>query len=162
MKMAGYVKIDGWKAGIKFSAAHIIPEYEKCGRLHGHSYAIHAKVYGEINERGIILDFLSLKEILRNIAEELDHKILIPERHRNVKVREVDNYVEIMSNGKKYLFPKEDCALLPINSTSAETLASYIADKLIQQIAREENILEVELGLDEGQGQGAWVRKKVH
>ncbi|RLF38168.1 MAG: 6-pyruvoyl tetrahydropterin synthase family protein, partial [Thermoplasmata archaeon] len=55
--MIGYIRIDGWKAGIKFSAAHIIPEYEKCGRLHGHSYAIHAKVYGNPNEKGIIMDF---------------------------------------------------------------------------------------------------------
>ncbi|MCD6411585.1 MAG: 6-carboxytetrahydropterin synthase, partial [Thermoplasmata archaeon] len=74
--MIGYIRIDGWKAGIKFSAAHIIPEYEKCGRLHGHSYAIHAKVYGNPNEKGIIMDFIHLKNNLKEIAEELDHKIL--------------------------------------------------------------------------------------
>ncbi|RLF42165.1 MAG: 6-pyruvoyl tetrahydropterin synthase family protein, partial [Thermoplasmata archaeon] len=44
--MMSYIEIDGWRANIRFSSAHIIPEYDKCGRLHGHTYAIHAKIYG--------------------------------------------------------------------------------------------------------------------
>jgi len=158
--MIGYIRIDGWKAGIKFSAAHIIPEYEKCGRLHGHSYAIHAKVYGNPNEKGIIMDFIHLKNSLKEIAEELDHKILIPEKHKGVKVRKMDDYVELINNGKKYLFPKEDCAFLPVSSTSAESLAHYIANRLACKI-KEKNITEIEIGLDEGQGQGAWVKRRI-
>ncbi|HHH77810.1 MAG TPA: 6-pyruvoyl tetrahydropterin synthase family protein, partial [Thermoplasmatales archaeon] len=33
------VKVDGWRSHIVFSSAHFIPDYERCGRLHGHSYA---------------------------------------------------------------------------------------------------------------------------
>ena len=55
--MESYISIDGWKANIRFSSAHVIPEYEKCGRLHGHTYAVHVKIYGETDEKGIIIDF---------------------------------------------------------------------------------------------------------
>ena len=45
--------IDGWDAGIKFSACHFIPGHDKCSRLHGHIYAIHAKIFGNQNEPDI-------------------------------------------------------------------------------------------------------------
>ena len=62
--MESYITVDGWKLNIRFSSAHIIPEYEKCGRLHGHTYAIHTKIFGEIDDKGIILDFKLIKEKL--------------------------------------------------------------------------------------------------
>ena len=55
--MISYIIIDGWKSNIRFSSAHIIPDYEKCGRLHGHTYAVHAKISGKLDKNGIIMDF---------------------------------------------------------------------------------------------------------
>ena len=51
--MNTYITIDGWNAKIRFSSAHVIPEYEKCGRLHGHTYEVHAKVFGKTDEKGL-------------------------------------------------------------------------------------------------------------
>ena len=70
--MKSYITIDGWNAKIRFSSAHVIPEYEKCGRLHGHTYAVHVKVFGKTDEKGIIMDFAVLKNVLRDIVKELD------------------------------------------------------------------------------------------
>ncbi len=78
--MSSYITIDGWKSNIRFSSAHIIPEYEKCGRLHGHTYAVQVKIFGEPDEKGIIMDFSILKDIIKKIINELDHRILIPEK----------------------------------------------------------------------------------
>ena len=157
--MISYIEIDGWRTNIRFSSAHIIPEYDKCGRLHGHTYAIHAKIYGEIEENGIIVDFRFAKDILKKIADELDHKILIPVKSPLVRIKEKE--VRLSNGEKDYVFPLEDCALLPLRSSSAENLASYVMDKFLESLKDYKNIVEIEIGIDEGFGQGARVKKRL-
>ena len=89
--MEGIIVIDGWKAKIRFSAAHVIPEYEKCGRLHGHSYAVHARLHGSLDEKGIIIDFSIAKQILKDIADTLDHMIIIPNNSTVVSTKKIIN-----------------------------------------------------------------------
>jgi 6-pyruvoyltetrahydropterin/6-carboxytetrahydropterin synthase len=159
--MKSYITIDGWRSNIRFSCAHIIHEYEKCGRLHGHTYAIHAKITGKPDEKGIIIDFSQLKEILREIANELDHHVLIPEESRISEIKKEEKFVEIQALKKRYLFPYEDCVFLPIRSTSAENLSKYILKQLIDRIKLPKGIKNVEVGVDEGYGQGAKISKDL-
>ncbi|MGB9372190.1 MAG: 6-carboxytetrahydropterin synthase, partial [Halobacteriota archaeon] len=35
-----WIELDGWQAKLRFSACHFIPDHPKCGRLHGHTYAM--------------------------------------------------------------------------------------------------------------------------
>jgi 6-pyruvoyltetrahydropterin/6-carboxytetrahydropterin synthase len=159
--MTCYIYIDGWKANIRFSSAHIIPEYEKCGRLHGHSYAIHVKITGEPDNKGIIIDFSLLKNILKNISNKLDHKILIPKNSNFLKISKENVSIKINTLNKKYLFPKNDCLILPIKSTSAENLSKYVLNELINKLSDLHNINEIEIGIDEGYGQGARITKII-
>jgi len=157
--MSTYIYIDGWKSNLRFSSAHIIPEYEKCGHLHGHTYAVHAKVTGKYDKNGIIMDFSMLKSALKQITEELDHKILIPEKSSNVKIEKDRGSVQISFLGKNYVFPLVDCIFLPISSTTAENLAVYVLEKMQKKIAIPKNIENIEIGVDEGYGQGARIVK---
>ncbi|MCK4364901.1 MAG: 6-carboxytetrahydropterin synthase [Thermoplasmatales archaeon] len=158
--MESYIYIDGWKSNIRFSSAHIIPEYEKCGRLHGHTYAVHAKIGGKPDSKGIIMDFSLLKDVLREVVNELDHKILIPEKSNVVKIEKGKDSVKIDSLGKQYVFPVNDCIFLPIDSTSAENLSKYILERLIKKTSFPKNIEGIEIGVDEGYGQGAKILRK--
>ena len=155
--MKQYLYIDGWKANLRFSSAHIIPEYDKCGRLHGHTYAVHVKIVGTPDQNGIIIDFSLLKTRLREIVHTLDHKVLIPANHPNVEVKKTTKMIQLTSLGKTYQFPTSDCLLLPIKSTSAEHLSLYILEEMIQDFKKMKNISEIEVGVDEGYGQGARV-----
>lgn len=159
--MSSYIEIDGWKSNIRFSSAHIIPDYEKCGRLHGHTYAVHVKIEGDPDKKGIIMDFSQLKDILKQIVNELDHRILIPEKSSNTKIEKEKESVKITSLGKKYVFPLNDCIFLPLSSTSAENLASYILNKFTNKISLQKQIESIEIGVDEGFGQGARISKKL-
>jgi 6-pyruvoyltetrahydropterin/6-carboxytetrahydropterin synthase len=159
--MTCYIYIDGWKANIRFSSAHIIPEYEKCGRLHGHTYAIHVKITGEPDDKGIIIDFSLLKKILKNIANNLDHKNLIPKNSNFLKISNENDSIKINTLNKKYIFPKNDCLILPIKSTSAENLSKYVLNELIKELSDLQNINEIEVGIDEGYGQGARIIKII-
>lgn len=159
--MKKFITIDGWRSDIRFSSAHIIHEYDKCGRLHGHTYAINVKISGELDEKGIIIDFTILKDALRKIIGTLDHRILIPEKSSIVKIIKEKENVTISALGKTYMIPLSDCVFLPIESTSAENLAAYMLDRVFEEIDFPKTIKSVEIGVDEGYGQGARVEKKL-
>ena len=158
---SSYIHVDGWRSNLRFSSAHIIPEYQKCGRLHGHSYAVHARIFGSPDDKGIILDFSLVKDVLRDIVKTFDHKVLIPEQSSKVDIQQDQKGIRLKSLGKEYLFPVEDCMLLPITSTSAETLAGYILSLLLERLPLDDTINAVEIGVDEGYGQGARIRKDL-
>jgi 6-pyruvoyltetrahydropterin/6-carboxytetrahydropterin synthase len=154
-----YLVIDGWDAAIKFSACHFIPGHDKCGRLHGHIYSINARIEGEPNEDGMLWDFITLKSALRSVAEELDHRVLIPGESSVMNI-EIGDEVRVTTENKSYVLPLEDVAILDIKLASAEELAGFILERLLTKITLPDNVQVIEIGLDEGKGQGAWVRRK--
>lgn len=148
--------IDGWKSHICFSSAHILPGCGKCSRLHGHTYALHTEITGEIGKKGMLMDFTEIKKNLRSIADDLDHHVLIPQQY--ITEQQPDTIV-VVTDRKKYLFPREDCKILPIMSSTAEHLAQYILERLCNTIHFPSNISGISIGVDEGMGQGAWVHR---
>ena len=154
--MSMMIKLDGWKENLRFSACHFIPHHEKCGRLHGHSYAVHLEIGGELNEEEVVLDFSLVKCHLREILSHLDHRVIIPATNRDIDVTVGDGSVELDLSGKRYVFPSQDVAILQISSSSAEMLAAYIAEELAKLLKEFKNLNYINLGVDEGPGQGAW------
>ncbi len=157
--MAYILEVDGWKSGIRFSSAHLLPGHKKCSVLHGHTYAVHARFSGEKDEQDFIIDFSIVKSSLRKIADRLDHKVLIPKTNTNFKINSID--IHFAFDNKKYVFPKEDCYLLPMNAVTAENLAEYVFIELLKELDLPKNIKRLEIGVDEGFGQGAWFEKVV-
>src|SRR4030042_2996828 len=148
------LQINGWTSKITFSATHIIPGHSKCGRLHGHDYAINASIVGEIGPDGVIMDFISVKEFLRDVADELDHRVLIPIKDKRVQVGE--DYVEYKLGERELRLPKSGCILLEIEVASAETLANFVLQRMLDKVKFPKNVTRIEIGVDEGRGQGAW------
>ena len=64
--MVYVLELDGWKVGLRFSSAHILPGHDRCGVLHGHTYAINAKFYGEKDDQDFVIDFSIIKSLLRS------------------------------------------------------------------------------------------------
>ncbi len=157
--MVYILEVDGWKSGVRFSSAHLLPEHKKCSVLHGHTYAIHAKFYGEKGRQDFVIDFSIVKSSLRKIADRLDHMVLIPKTNTYFEI--ADKEIQVAFDGKKYVFPKMDCVLLPMNSVTAENLAEFILEELLKEMDLPKNIKKLEIGVDEGFGQGAWIEKVV-
>lgn len=61
-----------------FDAAHRLRNYQgKCTRLHGHSWLVELKVRGEqLNQTGMLVDFVDLKKAMSEACEEFDHTCL--------------------------------------------------------------------------------------
>ena len=148
------LQINGWTSKITFSATHIIPGHSKCGRLHGHDYAINASIEGEMGPDGVVMDFISVKEFLRDVANELDHRVLIPAKDKGVRVGK--DYVEYKLGDKDLRLPRSDCILLEIKVASAETLANFVLQRMLDKVKFPKNVTRIEIGVDEGRGQGAW------
>lgn len=60
-----------------FSAAHYLPNHDKCGRVHGHNYGVTVEFqcWG-IDDGGMAADFHDLKELVRSVVSPLDHEML--------------------------------------------------------------------------------------
>jgi len=63
---------------LEFDAAHRLPNYDgKCARVHGHTYDVEVVLEGPVDEgSGFLMDFYDLKQILKSVLEELDHRDL--------------------------------------------------------------------------------------
>ncbi|HEC82755.1 MAG TPA: 6-carboxytetrahydropterin synthase [Thermoplasmatales archaeon] len=148
------IKIDGWKCNLTFSSAHFLADYSKCSHLHGHTYSVSAVIEGEMRE-GIIIDFRIVKNAIKKIIEKIDHKIIIPAEGK-FEIRR-GKEVEVRYKNRVYIFPEDDCVFLPLYSSSAENIAKYILKEIVAEI-NNENIKSIEIGVDEGYGQGAWIK----
>jgi 6-pyruvoyltetrahydropterin/6-carboxytetrahydropterin synthase len=148
------LEIDGWRLRLTFSAAHVIIGHKRCGRLHGHDYAISVRLEGEPGENGMIMDFGTLKDIVREIANGLDHKFLVAKRHKNVVIK--GDTVTMKSGTSVYQVPLSDCAVLDIEQTSAEELAKCIGTKLKAKLTGLDNLASLQVKIEESMGQSIW------
>jgi 6-pyruvoyltetrahydropterin/6-carboxytetrahydropterin synthase len=64
----------------RFESAHRLPHVptdHKCGRVHGHSYAVTVRVRGEVDPHtGWIVDFAELSAAWQPLHALLDHRLL--------------------------------------------------------------------------------------
>jgi 6-pyruvoyltetrahydropterin/6-carboxytetrahydropterin synthase len=155
------LEIDGRYSNIKFSACHFIAGHARCGKLHGHLYVIQVILHGEKGEDGMIMDFIELKRVLRMIADEFDHRVLLPGRSERVILEHHDDEVEAKIDNKRYIFPMEDVLILDIKESSAEEIAEVMVKRIVEEIDITPNIKGVEVGVDEERGQSAWVSRDL-
>ena len=146
------------KQSLVFSAAHFITFAGNiCERLHGHNYGVAAYVYGPLDENQYVVDFIALRDSLQEIVRELDHHMLLPQHHPSIRVEEIDSEVEVRFENRRWIFPREDCVLLPVANTTAELLARHIGLKLRERLqaltGRRPEKLRIEV--DENNGQWA-------
>jgi len=61
-----------------FAAAHRLVGYQgKCEELHGHNFVVEAFFSGEkLGDDGLLVDFRILKDYLKIVLDNLDHKYL--------------------------------------------------------------------------------------
>lgn len=118
-----------------FSAGHFITyNGNVCERLHGHNYRVAAEVYGPLDENHYVVDFIALRDALKAIVDELDHHMLLPTTHPQIKVAADEKRVEVTFEDRQWVFPRCDCILLPVPNTTTELLAQYIGRKLLDAL----------------------------
>lgn len=120
------------KDQLVFSAGHFITfNGDVCERLHGHNYRVGAEMIGPLDENQYVVDFIFVRDTLKAIVDELDHRMLLPMRHPLIRVSADDHEALVTFRERRWIFPLGDCALLPVSNTTSELLARYIGQKLL-------------------------------
>lgn len=119
------------KDHLVFSAAHFITfNGNICERLHGHNWRTAVELTGCLDENSYVFDFIALRDALQNIVNELDHRVLLPTEHPMIAVEAGEKEVEARFEDRRWVFPPEDCILLPVANTTAELIARWIGERL--------------------------------
>ena len=149
-------RVELQKEQLVFSSAHFITfAGDICECLHGHNYAVKAEVEGPLDENQYVVDFIAFRDSLEKIVRQLDHHMLLPMTHPLIKVKQDDKEVTTTFREKRWIFPKEDCMLLPITNTTAEQIAWWIAGQLRDAMKPKvgDAIETLEVAVDENNGQ---------
>jgi 6-pyruvoyltetrahydropterin/6-carboxytetrahydropterin synthase len=143
-----------------FASAHFITfKGHQCETLHGHNYRVGVAVEGSVeSETLFVLDFSVLKQIARRLVDQIDHKVLLPTLNPKLAFREEGDRISVDYFGQPtYVFPKRDCALLPIPNSTAEMLAQYLGTQMREELAAGgyTHLTNLELEVEENYGQSA-------
>src|SRR5262249_7683333 len=109
------------------------------------------------DENRYVFDFIALKHRTKAITDELDHRMMLATRNARIAVEEGPRSIHVRYRDREWIFPRDDCVLLPIENTTAELLARYIAQRLVEDLGRQHQyrpqVLRVEV--EENVGQSA-------
>jgi len=163
MERRGKFSVSVAKDYLVFASAHFITfAGHRCEGLHGHNYRASVTLEGELDEETwLVFDFVMLKQIMRRLCDEIDHKVLLPLENPRLQVVEDGGSVTVAYEGKpRYLFPRVDCALLPIPNTTVEMLAELLANRLHAQLESmgARGVTAIEMEVEENFGQSAVYR----
>lgn len=118
-----------------FCSGHFITyDGTECERLHGHNYRVAVEVEGALDGNYYVFDFIALKNIMRKLTDELDHRMMVAMKSRLITVEERGKSICLQFGEKEWVFPRSDCVLLPIENTTAELLAKYLTSRLIDEL----------------------------
>lgn len=138
-----------------FAAAHFITyEDGECESLHGHNYAVRVSVEGPLNDAAYVLDFVALRRHAAGVLDELDHRLLLPDRNPRLRVEREGESVRARCGEREYRFPASDARILPVANTTAEALAAWLVERLRDAVSEAEPDV-VEVTVRESPGQSA-------
>jgi 6-pyruvoyltetrahydropterin/6-carboxytetrahydropterin synthase len=141
-----------------YSAAHfIVLPGGICEPLHGHNFRVAVEVSGALDEIDCVVDFLTLLRVMKSILADLDHAVLLPARHPAIRVSAGEDEVEARFGARRWVFPRAECRLLPVVSTTVELMANYLAQRLLETLAARDLARphRVRIELEESPGCGA-------
>lgn len=144
---------------LRFAAGHFATFADELEPIHGHNYDVYVEVRGGLTDESWVIDFSLLKRLTREVCGELDHKFLLQMDSSKLSIRDDGTHYEVQyASEPPYRLPKGDVAALPIDNTTAERLAEYIAGRLTARLASDgpDGLAALRVGVEEMPGQAGW------
>jgi 6-pyruvoyltetrahydropterin/6-carboxytetrahydropterin synthase len=150
----------------KFSCAHmtVFPDGTK-ERLHGHNYMIGLTL--ELRDIAFdkMIPFEHIKQAGAALCQEWKEHLLLAVRNPHFElVRDDGHEIEFRLCGARYVVPRGDVVLLPIDNVATEPLAAHAADLILARLGsalRPDVVTAIELSITESPGQGAVCRRDL-
>jgi len=127
------VRVGGDK--LVYSAAHfiVLPE-GACEPLHGHNYRVAVELTGPVDKTGCVIDFAALLDVAKEVLAEIDHAVLLPAQSPQIQVAAREDEIEVRFHARRWVFPRAECRLLPLASTTVELVAACLAQRLLERL----------------------------
>lgn len=158
-KTQTYLKLE--KENFKFSSAHfLIFDQSTAEMLHGHNYRVRIKLYSEQasdSANGYLIDFSVVKKIVKDMCDQWDEHVLLPEKHPDMKYTKNTTNYDIHFRDRFYSFPIKETIWLPVTNTSVEQLSHLFANNLSKQLSVYK-LTALKVNIEETNGQSATTR----
>ena len=145
------------RAEHKFSCAHMTVFADGTKeRLHGHNYTVAVAIEVERVDLEAMIPFAPIKAAIAELCAAWRERVLLAAGNPWFEVigdSEGDE-LEFRLCGARYVMPRGDALLLPIDNVSVEALAAHVAELLGARIARP-GMLSLAVTIEESPGQGA-------
>ena len=156
------------KAVHVFAAGHFITLTDDlCEPVHGHNWTVGVDVAGEPDAHGMVVDFIALRDAVTAVLARLDHKMLLPTANPWLAVTTApgphgsDETTVTFRGRRRWVFPADECMLLPLANTTAEWIARWIGLSVAESLATSGHAVPraLRVSVDECLGQsGVWER----
>ena len=161
------------KDTFKFNAAHFVAYPGFRERLHGHNYRVSVRLLGErtIGPDGYVIDFGCIKNVTKKVCKELNERFLCPTLSNVIQIAigntggNHESVTLTCEDGSVFVFPKSDCAMIPIVHATTEELAIYLWGRILQELDADylikRGIHTMEITVAEAIGQDATFRLEI-
>ena len=131
----------------RWEMGHRLPLHEGgCRNVHGHSYRMHVSVTGELDENGMVVDYFDLREIVDPLIERIDHAFLCDTSDTDMLA----------------FLEKHEMKRVIVNFPStAENIARWLLDQVIEPLQRYKNLKTIAVRLHETERTYAEVKFEV-
>lgn len=134
-------------------------------RLHGHNYylsltlELHSIAFAEM------VDFAPIKKAIAKLCQEWkEHTLLATENPYYELISLSDEEIEFRLCKARYVLPREDVVLLPIDNLAVEPLSELACQKIVADLGDllVPGVVEaIEVSVEENPGQGATTRHRI-
>jgi 6-pyruvoyltetrahydropterin/6-carboxytetrahydropterin synthase len=140
----------------KFSCAHmtVFADGSK-ERLHGHNYTVAVALEVDRIDLQAMIPFAPIKAALAELCGGWKEHVLLAAKNPFFELVRDEEEIEFKLCGDRYVMPRQDALLLPIDNISVEALAAHIAALLAERLGRPPHATHLEVTVEESPGQGA-------
>ncbi len=147
------------KENFKFSSAHfLIFDAHRAEMLHGHNYQVRVVIVpndqSQTDEKGYFIDFSEIKKHVKDLCDQWDEHILLPQLNSEMKCVKNKNNDDITFRDRFYAFPSNEVIWLQTKNTSVEELSRLFAENLANKF-KAGLLKSIEVTIEETRGQSA-------
>jgi 6-pyruvoyltetrahydropterin/6-carboxytetrahydropterin synthase len=146
------------RAEHKFSCAHMTVFADGTKeRLHGHNYTVAVAIEVERVDVAAMIPFAPIKAAIAELCAAWKERVLLAAGNPWFEIVRDDDELEFRLCGARYVMPRGDALLLPIDNVSVEALAAHAAALLRAQLVALglPHALALDVAIEESPGQGA-------
>lgn len=141
---------------LHFSAAHFtIFSATERENLHGHNFFVEAEAIGAIGDNGLCFDYNALKQLLKELCDQLDETTLLPAHSPHLDIEQCGGRVSVRFGDERLDFLPRDVTVLDVRNVTVEELAHWFLRRL--RAGEEFERLPIdEITLRTSSGPGQW------